>query len=256
MDAVTVSHLDFGYNGNGKPIINNLDLNFPKGGITAVLGPNGCGKTTLLFLVVGLLIPDEGHILIAGNKRDTIEKKAIKQMVGLVPQNETVPFDLSLLEYVLLGRAPFLHLLQVPGKKDRQIARDAIEIVGLTHMIQRSVRNMSSGERQLAAIARSLAQEPDVLLLDEPTSHLDLANSNRVLKMMKTITGQGKTVVFTTHDPNAAAAFSDHVVLFGKNRQVREGGVSDILTSSRLTKAYGMDVEVMETHRGPVVLTI
>ncbi len=134
----------------------------------------------------------------------------------MVSQNDTPPFDLRVDEYVLLGRAPHLGLLTIPGDTDRIASAAALSTVGMTHMAGHAVTRLSSGEKQLVNMARSLAQEPEILLLDEPCSHLDLINSRQMLVLMETIAKQGRTVVFTTHDPNAAAAVADQVLLMRK----------------------------------------
>lgn len=256
MDAITAKNICFRYTDNGRQIIQDLNLNVPKRSVTAVLGPNGSGKTTLLGLVIGLLSPQKGKLYLMGKPHRAYRNKAVKQLVGLVPQNEMIPFDLSLLEYVLLGRAPFLHLLQQPGEEDKTIAVEAIHTVNLEHLMHRSVLTFSSGERQLAAIARSLTQTPAILLLDEPTSHLDLGNSRRIISLLKTISNNNSSVMFTTHDPNAAAAAADYIILFGKSGLVAAGPKEQTLTEENLSHTYGQKVEVAQTHRGPVVLTL
>ena len=256
MDALAARQLRFAYPAAAEPTFADLDLAVPDGAVTAILGPNGSGKTTLLYLFLGLLKPTAGEALIFGRPRDRYEARTLRRIIGLVPQNETVPFDLDLMEYVLLGRAPFLHLMQMPGAADRAIAAGAIETVGMARLAGRKVPTLSSGERQLAGAARALCQEPKILLMDEPTSHLDLANARRVLRLMRQITDQGRTVVFTTHDPNAAGAVADHVLLIGRQRLLASGPAADTLTGGLLSATYGEPVEVVRTGRGPVVRTL
>jgi iron complex transport system ATP-binding protein len=162
----------------------------------------------------------------------------------------------TLFEYVLLGRAPFLQLLQRPGEDDKAIAQKAIQTVGLDHLMDRAVPTLSGGERQLAAICRVLTQAPAICLLDEPTSHLDLGNARRILKLLQSIAQRGSSIVFTTHDPNAAAAVADHVVMFGKSGLVGTGATEHTLTDESLSATYGEPVEVVQTRRGPVVITV
>ncbi len=256
MDAIIAKDIWFKYSSNSSQVIKALDLNVPTGAVTAVLGPNGSGKTTLLGLVIGLLSPQKGELRLMGKPLQEYRKKSVKKLVGLVPQNEIIPFDLSLIEYVLLGRAPFLHLLQQPGERDKKIAEKAIKTVNMEHLMHRSVLTFSSGERQLAAIARSLTQTPNILLLDEPTSHLDLGNSRLILTLLRTISNNGSSVMFSTHDPNAAAAVADHIILFGKNGLVAAGPTKQTLTEENLSTTYEQRVEVIQTHRGPMVLTL
>jgi iron complex transport system ATP-binding protein len=256
MSAVITQKLAFAYNRSSEPVLSNLDLEIPAGSVSAILGPNGSGKTTFLHLILGLLAPSAGDVLVFGKNRSQHGEKEIKQVIGIVSQNEILPFGLSLMEYVLLGRAPFLHLFGMPGHKDRDIAWEALETVGLSDLAQRSVPSLSGGERQLGAVARALAQTPALLLLDEPTSHLDLANSRRLLKLMKRIAGEERTVIFTTHDPNAASSVADHVILFGKAHLVASGPPAKVLNSDLLSETYGESVAVVQMDKRPLVVTL
>jgi iron complex transport system ATP-binding protein len=252
--AVSIQKLCFSY--EQDPVISHMDLNLPAGTITAVLGANGVGKTTLLYLLLGLYAPDNGEIRFFGRPSRKYSRNRLKQLIGMVSQNDTPPFDLRVDEYVLLGRAPHLGLLTIPGDTDRNAAAAALSTVGMTHMAGHAVTRLSSGEKQLVNMARSLAQEPEILLLDEPCSHLDLINSRQMLKLMKIIALQGRTVVFTTHDPNAAAAVADQVLLMKKGELVAAGTVDQTLTQALLTRTYGGDVEVIPTTQGPFVRAV
>jgi iron complex transport system ATP-binding protein len=252
--AVSIQDLCFSY--EKDPVISNMNLTLPAGTVTAVLGANGVGKTTLLYLLLGLFAPDKGEIRFFGKPARKYSRNRLKQLMGMVSQNDTPPFDLRVDEYVLLGRAPHLGLLTIPGDTDRNAAAAALFTVGMAHMAGHAVTRLSSGEKQLVNMARSLAQEPEILLLDEPCSHLDLINSRQMLVLMKTIATQGKTVVFTTHDPNAAAAVADQVLLMKKGELVAAGTVTQTLTRALLTRTYGGDVEVISTQRGPLVRAV
>lgn len=231
-----------------------MSLTFAAESVTAVLGPNGVGKTTILNLILGLIRPESGQILIFGKPMDRHPPRQLRRFIGMVPQNETVPFDLSLMEYVLLGRAPYLPLLRLPGKRDLEIADAVIENMGLGHMKTRSVPSLSSGERQLTAIARALTQTPDILLFDEPTAHLDLPNARHIIRLMKAISqDEGRTVIFTTHDPNAAAAVADQVILLGADGPVAKGPAQSVFIPEHLAAAYGEAVEVIQTRHGVFV---
>jgi len=230
-------------------------MDIPARSITAILGPNGSGKTTLLHLLLGLLPPTNGNILLAGKPHGQYSRRDLSQVVGLVPQDEPVAFDLDVLEFVLLGRAPYLHLLELPKESDRQVALQALAAIGLTALQHRPVPSLSGGERQLAIIARALAQEPLILLSDEPTSHLDLGNTRRILRVLRLLGNDGKTIVFTTHDPNLAAAIADYVVLLREGRLLAAGPAADVLTSEYLSATYGIEVEVIQLRGHPLVVT-
>jgi iron complex transport system ATP-binding protein len=235
-------------------VLHNLGITIARGTATALLGPNGAGKTTLLHLCLGLLNPSSGRVFIMGEEQSPHSNGRMKQRIGLVPQNESIPFDLSVMEYVLLGRAPFLRLLQQPGSKDVAIAEQALENVGMSAFRDRAVPSLSGGERQMVAIARTLTQNTDILLLDEPTAHLDLPNGRRVLSIIKKIAAEGRTVVFSTHDPNAASIVADQVVLLGRDGLVASGSPSQTLNRSTIEAAYNLVVDIIESPRGPVVM--
>jgi iron complex transport system ATP-binding protein len=252
--AISVNGLCFGYRSAGPDFLKQISAEIPARSVTALLGPNGSGKTTLLRLVLGLLVPSAGDILLAGRPRGSYTSREMKRLIGFVPQDESVPFDLSVLEYVLLGRAPHLPLLAMPGEDDLRIAVEALKTAGVLALQDRAVPSLSGGERQLVTIARALAQETTILLMDEPTSHLDLANRRRVLKVMRVLGDMGKTVLFTTHDPNAAAAVADCAVMLREGRILAAAPVQEAFTSKNLSDTYGVDVEVIQVGNRPVVL--
>jgi len=165
--------------------------------------------------------------------------------MSLVPQNEKIAFEYSLLEYVLLGRAPYLNPLDMPGEEDCHIAVRALERVGLGHLTHRSIMNLSGGELQLVLIARSLVQQPRLLLLDEPTSHLDLGNKGKTLHILKSLAESGVTILFTTHDPDAASLISDYLILMNHGNILDYGALEEVFTSEKLTQTYHIPVKVM-----------
>jgi iron complex transport system ATP-binding protein len=253
--AIALHGVSFRYGPSEPLALNRVSLEIPAGAITAILGPNGSGKSTLLHLLLGLLVPGEGRILLLGRSYDAYKRREASRILGLVPQDEHVAFELSVLEYVLLGRAPYLDLLEMPRSDDRRLAREALAAAGIARLERRAVPSLSGGERQLATVARALAQEPTILLLDEPTSHLDLANARRILKVLRSLKEAGKTIVLTTHDPNAAAAVADHVILLRAGEALSSGPTAVALTSAHLSSTYGVEVEVLQIRGRPLVMT-
>jgi iron complex transport system ATP-binding protein len=243
--SVSLSDLRFGYDKEMPTVLHGLSLDIPPGTITAVLGPNGAGKTTLLRIILGLLAPQAGSISIDGKPQQSYSRQQMSRLIGLVPQSEYVPFDFSVLEFVLLGRAPYLSPLAMPSEADRQIARDALCSIGLEHLQDRPTPSLSGGERQLAMVARALAQKPRILLLDEPTSHLDLGNRDRILGVLRAQARNGVTVIFTTHDPNLVAVTADYVVLMRQGALVAAGALAATLTAENLSATYGIEVQVI-----------
>ncbi|MBR6021656.1 MAG: ABC transporter ATP-binding protein, partial [Kiritimatiellae bacterium] len=242
--AIEMRGVAFRYEGAAGRVFEGLDLAIPAGTATAVLGANGCGKTTLLRLMLGVEKPEAGDIRLGGREASGMGRRERARWVGWVPQAETVPFELTVEEYALLGRAPHLHPLAMPGEEDAARAREALERVGLSRLAGRPVTRLSGGELQLATIARALAQNPKILLLDEPTSHLDLANRAGVQRVLEGLSRDGTTLVFTTHDPLLAAASAERVVLMAKGRVLGSGSVEEMFTAEKLSAVYGMPVAV------------
>ena len=204
-------------------------------------------------MLLGLLQPERGEVRLFGRPLGTRSRREASRLVGLVPQSEPVTFDLSVFEYALLGRAPYLGLLERPGAEDRACAERALETAGIAALSRRAVPSLSGGERQLATVARALAQEPRVLLLDEPTSHLDLANVRRILGVLRSLRADGRTIILTTHDPNAAAAIADDVLLLRQGHVMATGPVESVLQADTWY-TYGVPRRCHGRGR-PLVLT-
>ncbi len=242
---IAARDLAFSYGKGGRDVLHGISLEIDSGTMTAVLGPNGSGKTTLLNLLLGWLQPRQGRIEFGGKPHRSFSRRDLSRKVGLVPQDEHTTFDLTVSEYVLLGRAPYLDFLEMPKTGDRELAFQAVETAGLVTLRERPVSALSSGERQLATLARALAQEPEILLLDEPLSHLDIGNTRRILQILDVLKKRGKTIIFTTHDPNIVAATADSVVLLREGRLLASGPVSSVLNADNLSVTYGVPVEVI-----------
>jgi len=251
---IEIEDARFAYGPGGQEALRGLTAAFLEGEATAVLGPNGAGKTTLLHLALGYLAPLSGRVLFDGKPLSGLSRREIGRSVSLVPQSERIPFQYSVLEYVALGRAPYVAPLAMPGAEDERLAREAIAEVGLLSLIRRDVTSLSGGERQLAAIARSVAQGTKVLLLDEPMSHLDLANKSRVLGILSRLAARGTTVIFTTHEPEIAAAAASRLVLMREGLVLAAGALAETFTSEGLSAAYGIPVRVASFEGRTIVL--
>jgi iron complex transport system ATP-binding protein len=228
------------------PAVDRVELDVGGESITAVLGPNGAGKTTLLYLALGWYRPTGGRVLLEGRDLSLVGQRERGRAMSLVPQREHIPFEYSALEYVMLGRAPHLRTLEVPGPGHLRVAREALSTVGLTGRHGESINRLSGGERQLLLIARSLSQQPRLLLLDEPTSHLDLKNKRRVVDLLKSLAERGVSILLTTHLPEVAAALADRIVLMREGSILLHGPPGEILTEENLSGTYGVDLRVRD----------
>ncbi|MBK8023478.1 MAG: ABC transporter ATP-binding protein [Chloroflexi bacterium] len=249
-------HIDYGYPGNSRAVLRALSLDIQAGTVTAILGPNGVGKTTLLHLALGWLKPQQGKILLDGKPLGSYPRRAVGQWMALIPQTEQIHFEHSILDYVLLGRTPYLAPLAMPGPEDVRIAERALERVGLEALRSRSITTLSGGERQLVLAARALVQQPRLLLLDEPMSHLDLANKARLIQLLRDLVAQGMTLLLTSHEPDVAAALATHIVLMHNGQVYRAGALADVFTSDNLSATYGIPVQVSEIDGRQIALWI
>lgn len=253
-NLIKLDKISFTYSSENNHVLRTLSMEVKKGDITAILGPNGIGKTTLLHLILGWIKADRGSIYLEGKKLENYSRREMGKLIGLVPQDEHITFEYTLLEYVLLGRTPHLHSLESPGKKDYTAALSALKKVGLENLADRPVTHLSGGEKQLVLVARSLAQEPRILLLDEPMSNLDLANKIRLIKVLQSLKKEGVTILFTSHEPEVAAAISNYLILMGNNNQIDHGSSEKILTSKYLSRIYGVPVKVAEYEGKKIVI--
>jgi len=247
-------NIAFRYQPRNGQVLRQLALEIEAGTVTAILGPNGVGKTTLLHLALGWLKPESGQVFLDGKPLGSYSRHELGQWMGLVPQSEHMPFDYSVLEYVLLGRTPYLKPLEMPGEQDCLIAQQALDQVGLGGLERRAITKLSGGERQLVLLARALAQRPKLLLLDEPTSHLDLSNKSRLLGLIQKLVGQGVTILLTTHEPEVAATIATHLVLMERGHIYHTGPLDQVLTTERLTVTYGVPVQVVGLGKRRVIL--
>jgi iron complex transport system ATP-binding protein len=250
--VLEVRGVSFAFAGGGS-VLRNLTFAVEPGTVTAVLGPNGAGKTTLLDICLGWRRPDQGSVLLRGRPLATWGRREQARVMSLVPQRENVRFDFTVTDYVLLGRSPHLPVLGVPGPRDLAVAREVLRTAGIAGLAERSIATLSGGEYQLMLVARSLAQQSSLLLLDEPASHLDPAHQQRVTVLLRRLADRGLAVVYTSHDPQAAAASADTVHLLWNGRFAFSGAPRRTLTSESLRAVYGVPFRVAWTRHGPHV---
>ena len=232
---IQLQHIGVRY--GDRVILRDLDAEIVEGRITAVMGPNGCGKTTLLRCIGGLLQPTEGQVFIDGRRVSDFPARALAQQVAFVRQHAQTDFEFSAFETVLMGRNPYQHHLQNESQEDWDIVERCMRQTGTWHLRLAKPAQMSGGELQRVMIARALAQETPVLLMDEPVSNLDIAHQLEVMRLLRTA---GKTTVIVIHDLNLALRFCDDVLLLHDGGLLYHGPIANGLTPSRIETVYGV----------------
>ena len=238
--------VSFGYRRSQEPFLKAVSFKLQRGRITATLGPNGAGKTTLLYLAMGWLNAWSGTILLEGRPLRQNQPSERGRQLALVPQSEHTPFDYTVLEYTLMGRAPHLPPLGIPAASDTSAALDALEQVGILDLAERPVPQLSGGEHQLMLLARAISQDPRLLLLDEPTAHLDLKNKSRLLTLMCSLRSRGSTLLMTSHEPEVVLAVADDALLMEPGKPPLFGPVERLLTDASLSRIYQIPVRLVD----------
>jgi len=263
-------NVSFGYFPS-HPILKDVDFDLRPGRIAAILGPNGAGKTTLLSLTLGWLSAWTGEITLTGIPLRALPPRERGRRMALVPQSEHTPFDYTVLEYVLLGRAPHLPPLEMPSAKDAEIALNCLDQVGIAALAQRPVPHLSGGERQLLLLARALAQittsrpgtgqdqqsqitNHHLLLLDEPTAHLALHNKPRLIQIMRRLRDSGVTLLMTNHEPDVVLAVADDVLLMESGIPPQFGTLDEVFTAEALSRVYGLPIRLVQVNGHKQVL--
>ena len=223
----------------------DIDLSIRAGEVMCLLGPNGCGKTTLFKTLLGLIPAKAGRVTFEGEDLASWPRRRLARTVAYVPQAHAAFFPFLVSDVVLMGRAARLKLFEQPGAADRDAAMAALESLGIGRLSGRTYTELSGGERQLVLIARALAQEPAVLVMDEPTASLDLGNETRVLERVRALKSRGLAVVLSTHDPDHAFIAADRVALMADGGIVALGAPDETITPERLMRLYGVAVSVV-----------
>lgn len=236
---------------HGRAVLSGIDLSVRAGERVALIGPNGAGKSTLLRAVTGLVAPGDGSVRIGGDPVPTIDRTTLARRMAVVPQQVVVPFTIRVEELVGLGRLPHEDPLRGARPADRAAVMAAIERVGIGHLMGRDVRELSLGERQLTLVALAVAQAAAILILDEPTVHLDLRHQVATMELLTDLNVRdGTTVVAVLHDLGLAATFFPRLVLMDGGRIVADGAPAEVLTDDRIRGVFGVDPAMV---RLPVV---
>lgn len=252
--ALSVDRLDFGY--AGRPLFAGFELEIPAGEYLAIIGPNGAGKSTLLRLLAGFLVPGAGQVRIAGRDIRGIGRLELARLVAVVPQESHFVFGHTIEEVVMMGRHPWLGRFRMPGPEDHARVEEALALMDLGPMRQARVDEVSGGERQRTVIARALAQDAPVLLLDEPGAHLDLNHLARLFELLAELGSRGRTAVLVTHDINLAAAGCRRLLVLKEGRAAAVGPPREVLTAGLIRSVYGLEPALIRHPQSgrPVVL--
>ena len=242
--------LHYRYTGARRDALHHVDLAVPRGGFYAIIGPNGCGKTTLLRLLLGALEPAAGAVAYDDRPLGDWPRRELARRVGVVAQSEELVFPIFVRELVAMGRYPHLGPWRGEGAADRSAVGAAMARCDVADLAGRAVNTLSGGEKQRARLARALAQEPDTLVLDEPTASLDIAHEMGIFELLRGLPDSGTTVVMVTHNLNVAARYADRLLLLDRGRPVAEGAPGHVFTAETLQTVYRWPVSI-EPHRGP-----
>jgi len=245
MIRLSLNHVYFSY--IDVPTLHDIDLKIEGGEMVALLGPNGSGKTTLIKLASGVLRPRQGELQLDGSSLRQLKRRDIAQRIAVVPQMFHMPFAFTVREVALLGRTPFLKAFSNEGPRDQQVVQSAMEQTGIAELGQRFFNELSGGERQKGILAMALAQEPKLLLMDEPTAHLDINHQMEILELVRGLNREkGITVIAAIHDLNLAAIYFDRLVLLKEGRIFADGPPSQVITEETIREVFSASVLVTE----------
>ncbi len=238
--AISIEHLTVAY--DARPVLWNITIGFKEGRLTAIIGPNGAGKSTLIKSVLNFLQPITGTVAFSIQDEQNVPYKKVKNKVAYVPQNTSVDWDFpaTVLDVVLMGRYGHLGWLKRPGKKDKDLSKQMLLKVGLPTFASRQISQLSGGQRQRVFLARALAQEADIYIMDEPLSGVDMKTERIIMKLLKKLVEQGKTVIVVHHDLQTVEDYFDDVVFI--NREViAQGPVQEAFTKENIDETYHQD---------------
>lgn len=241
--SIQVKNLN--YNISDKSILESLNINFEKGKFYSIIGPNGCGKTTFLKNISKIIEPKKGSVLIENLDITDLKNKEIAKKISSVPQNTILDFEFSTLDIVLMGRSPYIARFHSENNNDMDIVKNAMKMTNTWDLREKNICALSGGEQQRVLIARAIAQDTDILLLDEPISHLDLYHQIEFLDTLKFL-NKSLTVIAVLHDLNLAAQYSDYLILMKSGKIISNGTPEEVITIKNMSEVYNMDVCLLD----------
>ncbi len=257
--ALKATGVDFSYYEHDGTVLRGVSLELGAGELVGLIGPNGSGKTTLIRILSGLLVPSQGEVCLDGQDMRAFDRRQVAQRVAVVPQELNVPFAFSAYEMVMMGRTPHVRPIMGAGPRDCQVVAEKMELTATSVLAERPFNELSGGEKQRVIMAMALAQEPEILLLDEPTVHLDINHQVEILELIKRLNRRDSlTVLATMHDLNLAALYFDRLILLDAGQVVASGNPSEVLREESIRRVFQADVQVQEhpTRHTPQVVVL
>ena len=244
---IEVKELNFSYE---APVLNDINISIEKGKFYSILGPNGSGKTTLLKLLSKILPLEKAHIFLENKDIINISAKALSKRIAVVPQSTEIEFDFSVEDIVLMGRSPHIARFSKESNKDIEIAENAMKVTNTYKLKNKSINALSGGERQRVVVARAIAQDTEIILLDEPISHLDIHHQVEIMNQIKALNKEKNiTIIAVLHDINLAAAYSDYMILMKEGKVHSSGIPEEILTEKSMKEVYELEVYISKNPR-------
>jgi len=245
-DTIRIQDARFAWRAGAPPVLDGVTLAVREGEVLGIVGPNGAGKSTLLGLMSGVLRPASGSVRLGDREVSAMPRRDVARRVAVVPQSEVAAFPFAVEDAVMMGRTPHLRgALALEGEADRAAVRAAMETAGIAHLAGRAATELSGGERQLVLLARAVAQDAPIWLMDEPTASLDLAHQQAVLRLIaRENRERGRTIVLVAHDLNLAAAACERIAVLAQGRVVAEGAPAEVVTEDAIRRVWGADVWV------------
>ena len=246
--------VNYSFEKNSHFVFKNINLSIQENTITSIIGKNGSGKTTLLLLILGYLTPASGVIRINDVKKQKKPTDRLNKSITFLPQIESVPVRFTVDDFMMLGRVPFVSSFQQPTLADFEIIQNVKYLLKIEELGNKRLGEISGGELQQVRIGRTLVQEADILLFDEPITHLDIESKYKIMRILKFLKKSGKTVIFTTHDPLESFMIADYSILISKDQKVEFGLVEQILTEEILSTCMGIPIEIGSYNGRTIIL--
>lgn len=243
MNEIKIESLAYRY--ENEYALNNISFSIDRGEVVSIIGPNGSGKSTLLKIINNIYSAKEGQVYIKNRKIGSYKTKELSKILSYVPQNTIIDYDFSVYEIVLMGRYPYKNRFEKENEEDHRIVKESMELTNTYYLKDRSIRDISGGERQRVLIAKAIAQKTDIILLDEPTSQLDINHEIEIFKLIKRLNEEeGKTIIMAIHDIDLSSRFSNKIVILKSGRLYKVGKPEEVIVKKYIEEVYKTNVEI------------